>query len=48
MRRLTKIHGASEVDDWFHVPGKMNPANYCSRGIQAHEMEKWKTFHHGP
>ena len=48
MKRLTKIHSASEANDWFYIPGKMNPADYCSRGIQAHETEKSKTFHHGP
>ena len=30
------------------MDGKLNPADFCTRGIQAHEAEKWRTFHQGP
>ena len=46
--RLSKIHAGSDVREWRYVNSEDNPADYNSRGIQAHEKEKWKIFHRGP
>ena len=46
--RLSKIHAASVVEQWRFVDSENNPADHTSRGIQAHEAEKWKEFHYGP
>ena len=48
--RLSKIlaKDASSVEEWEWIEGERNPADFCSRGIQAHEEEKWKIFHSGP
>merc|ERR1712015_453710 len=45
---MFKIHGGSDPDEWWWVDSKSNPADYCTRGIQAHEAEKWRIFHNGP
>ena len=45
--RLSKIHAGSTIDEWNHVDSANNPADFTSRGIHAHEMEKWKIFHGG-
>ena len=34
--------------EWQYVESSSNPADYASRGIYAHEVEKWKIFHGGP
>merc|ERR1712237_162119 len=46
--RLSKIHSGSDPQQWRWVDSSNNPADHCSRGIQAHEAEKWRQFHHGP
>ena len=46
--RLSKIHATSKNSEWNKVDGKDNPADYCSRGIQASEAGKWEKFHKGP
>merc|ERR1711942_320093 len=46
--RLSKIHAGSHVDEWRYVDSANNPADHTSRGIAAHESEKWANFHHGP
>ena len=46
--RMCKVHGSSNPDEWWWVDSKSNPADYCTRGIQAHESEKWHVFHRGP
>ena len=46
--RLSKIRKFSGGDDWRFVDSKNNPADMCSRGIQAHEVEKWKFYLEGP
>ena len=46
--RLSKIHKGSDERDWHFVDGELNPADLCSRGIRAHEKEKWRTYHYGP
>ena len=46
--KLSKMAAASDEKEWKHVDSANNPADYCSRGLQAHEKEKWRTFHQGP
>ena len=46
--RLSKIHAASAVLEWRFVDGTSNPANFCSRGLEAGETAKWRLFHDGP
>ena len=46
--RLSKIYAATKPDDWRYVEGTRNPADHCSRGIEAHETAKWREFHRGP
>ena len=46
--KLSKIAAASEEKEWMHVDSARNTADYCSRGLQAHEEEKWRLFHRGP
>ena len=46
--RLSKIYAETSPDDWRFVEGTRNPANHASRGIMAHETDKWRTFHRGP
>ena len=46
--RLSKIHKKTKVDQWRFVDSELNPADHCSRGIKAHEKEKWKVYLEGP
>ena len=46
--RLSKIRKLSRAEQWRHVDSKQNPADMCSRGIQAHEREKWRFYLEGP
>lgn len=33
--RVNAIRGMSDVSQWKHVPGKLNPADYASHGLNA-------------
>ena len=46
--RLSKIHKKTDVDQWNFVDSNLNPADHCSRGIRAHEKEKWEIYLGGP
>ena len=46
--RLSKIYAVTKPDEWRYVEGTRNPADLCSRGIRADEVDKWETFHRGP
>ena len=37
--RLSKIHAASLPVEWRYVDSASNPADFTSRGIEAHETE---------
>lgn len=41
--RVQEIREASNVNDWYHVPGIMNPADLASRGCSAKKLieTKW-------
>ena len=38
--RLTKIHEISNPDNWRHIPGKMNPADHGTRGLNPTDIPK--------
>ena len=46
--RLSKIHAGSTTAEWNFVESRDNLADDSSRGIAAHETEKWRVFHGGP
>ena len=37
---LTKIHEKSNPDNWRHIPGKMNPADHGTRGLNPSDIPK--------
>ena len=42
--RLNVLHALTSVDQWRHVPGKLNPADLASRGMQpcqASDADLW-------
>ena len=45
---LSKIHSGSRDLQWRWVDMDSNPEDYCSRGIDAGDKEKWDIFHFGP
>ena len=36
--RVAEIASNSDVKDWHHIPGKMNVADDCTRGIEIQEL----------
>ena len=46
--RLEFIHSGSQPEQWHHVEGKQNPADYASRGLHVHEDEKANIWFNGP
>ena len=46
--RLEFIHSGSKPEQWHHVEGKQNPADYASRGLHVHEDEKANIWFNGP
>ena len=46
--RVARLQDSTEVDEWRHVPGELNPADLITRGIRADEPEKWAEYHNGP
>ena len=46
--RLQKIRNLTKIADWRHVPTSDNPADLCSKGINAHEIHKFAFLHSGP
>ena len=38
--RLTKNHENSNPDNWRHIPGKMNPADHGTRGLNPSDIQK--------
>ena len=39
---------SSSADQWWFIDGELNPADLCSRGINADEKDKWDIYHNGP
>ena len=46
--RLVEIHDRTEVSNWKHVPGHLNPADLASRGFHASDSGKCHTWLNGP
>ncbi|CAG7824460.1 unnamed protein product [Allacma fusca] len=46
--RLTSIRSAIPPDRWYHIDGKLNPADRPSRGIPAAELFQNSTWFSGP
>ena len=46
--RLTEIQASSLPDQWFHIPGPLNPADLATRGISAEELCSSRAWWAGP
>ena len=46
--RVQHIRDRSSPEEWFHVPGKENPADEASRGLTAKELIQSKRWFKGP
>ena len=46
--RLNCIRNLSNAADWRHCPTEANPADLCSKGIDAHDLKKFEFLHNGP
>ena len=46
--RLSVIHKSTEFEQWRYVKSALNPADHTSKGIRAHEKEKWAEYLGGP
>ncbi|XP_057369624.1 uncharacterized protein LOC130690719 [Daphnia carinata] len=46
--RIGKILMNTDYRQWRHVPGVMNPADVCSRGLDPSNLKELQQFHQGP
>ncbi|XP_057366727.1 uncharacterized protein LOC130687571 [Daphnia carinata] len=46
--RIGKILMNTNCRQWRHVPGTMNPADVCSRGLNSDNLQVLQQFHEGP
>ena len=46
--RVQHIRDRSSPGDWFHIPGKENPADEASRGLTAKELLQSNRWFNGP
>ncbi|XP_057377897.1 uncharacterized protein LOC130699709 [Daphnia carinata] len=46
--RIGKILMKTDYRQWRHVPGIMNPADVCSRGLDPDNLKELQQFHKGP
>ena len=46
--RVCKIKDRTAVSQWFHVPGKLNPADLASRGAKPSTIAKCELWLRGP
>ena len=46
--QITEILDSSSVFQWRHIPGEMNPADDCSRGIPAAHLSTQHRWFRGP
>lgn len=46
--RVQEILKLTRVEDWRHCPGKVNPADLGSRGMQGDELKDSSLWWHGP
>ena len=46
--RVSEIQDSSELSQWRHVPGNLNPADDCTRGLRASEITTDSRWINGP
>ena len=46
--RIKAIRSLSKLSEWRHCPTHLNPADLCSKGIEANEFKKWQFYLNGP
>ena len=46
--RVAEIHDLTKKEQWRHVPGTLNPADDCSRGLSASELTPDCRWFRGP
>ena len=46
--RLCVIHDLTEISQWYHIEGKLNPADLASRGFMPTDDEKLQEWITGP
>ena len=46
--RVEEIHGNCDGAQWFHCPGKLNPADLPSRGVSVRQIMDSDLYHKGP
>ena len=46
--RVAEIHDLSNIDEWHHVPGELNPADACSRGASGATLNCLTSWWNGP
>ena len=46
--RIAEIHESSHPSQWSHVPGHQNPADVCSRGTSATDLQTHGMWWSGP
>ena len=46
--RVKAIRSLSQLSEWRHVPTQLNPADLCSKSIEANDTKKWEFYHNGP
>ena len=46
--RVSEIHDTTDPTQWRHVPGHWNPADDCTRGLRAEDLDKRCRWLNGP
>ena len=46
--RVKAIRALSNLSEWRHCPTNLNPADLCSKAIEANDFVKWTFYHKGP
>ena len=46
--RVSEIRSVTDPKQWRHCPGKLNPADYASRGLKATKLSTQHTWWKGP
>ena len=46
--RVQYIRMMTKVSDWMYIPSECNPADVCSKGLNADDDKRWRLFHNGP
>ena len=46
--RIKFIRKVTKLQNWRHIPTNLNPADLCSKGIEANDYKRWSFLHNGP